>query len=129
MKLALSLIGLFNFCDWVIALFIAGTAARIEGKDGRRTFLAVGLMLFFTAFALVRLGEFVNVLGSAEWLSSLFRSAPRRFSIPATLLSACKTSALLFTWFAVSIERRDRQGLLSGNVIRHAMIRIFEKLR
>lgn len=129
MKNALTLVQLFNLCDWVIALFIAGTVGRIEGKDGRRTFLAVGLGLFFLAYGGVRFGEFVNLVFHREELRGCLGLVSESFNTKATILAGLKTTALLFTWFAVSVEKTQRAGILSGNVIRGFLIRVFEKLR
>ncbi len=125
----ITLIQLFNLCDWVIALFIAGTAARVEARDGKRSFLAVGLGIFFLGFALIRCGEFVNFVFFREPIIELLKAVPQRYTYQATLLSFGKTLTLLFCWFAVSVERRQRKGILSANVIRNWMTKQFEKLR
>lgn len=125
----LSLLTLLNFCDWVIALFISGTAARIEGKDGKRTFLAVGLAMFFGNYALIRLGEFINLWAAQDEMQGAFRSVSPTFRTAAILIGAAKTLTLLFTWFVITIEKRERQGITSGNVIRNTLVKVFDRLR
>ena len=125
----IQLIALFNFCDWVIALFIAGTMARVEGRDGRRTFLAVGLAVFFLGFALIRLGEFVNLIQYRDEIHTILGQVPPRYTVQQIVLGSMKTLALLCTWMAVTAERRERLGMLSGNIVRHAIVKLFEKLR
>ena len=129
MNKVLTLIQLFNFADWIIALFIAGTAARIQGRDGRRTSLAVALAVFFGAFGLIRVCEFVNLVFHSESLRACIGMVATRFSRNSVIISGVKTTALLFCWFGVTQEMRDRQGLLSGNVIRNFLTRWFDKLR
>lgn len=130
----LALVSLFNFCDWVIAFFIAGTAAKVNvvdetGGTERRTFLAVGIMLFFTGFAVVRLADFLNQVMFLEEITAIVKQVPQRYTIQYALIGMARTICLLFFWFAVSVENRKRKGLLSGNVIRGKMIEVFEKLR
>lgn len=129
MRSVLTLIQLFNFADWIIALFISGTAARIQGKDGRRTPLAVGLAIFFGLIALIRVCEFVNLVVHAESLRSCLGLIPGGFNRNAVLISATKTLAFIFCWFCVTMEARERRGALSGNVIRNFLTRWFDKLR
>jgi hypothetical protein len=131
MNKVLTLIGLFNFADWIIALFIAGTTWRIEGRAGdrRRPILAVGLSVFFAGFALVRFLDFVNLVMHGEELRRCLGLIPTSFNVTATMAGALRTLLLCFTWYAVSLEVRDRRGILSGNVIRNWMARMFSKLR
>lgn len=125
----LSIIGIFNFCDWIVALFIAGTAWRIEGKDGRRTFLAVGLSVFFASYGVVRLLEFINYVSYQDDFARILAIVPSGYTTIAALISALKTLTLVFCWFAVSLEKRERKGMLSGNTIRNKLMKWLERLR
>lgn len=142
MRSLFALVQLFTFADWIIAAFISGTAARIQGRkvklvdgevvmvpDGRRTPLAVGLGVFFAAFALIRIGGFVNLVNHAESLRAIWDQVPRNFRVGELVIAAAKTASLLFCWFAVTIEVRERKGITSGNVIRNWLARWFDRLR
>lgn len=140
MRVLLSLLQLFNLCDWVIALFIAGSASRIDTRvvireDGTlervdgRPLIAIGISLFCYWFAFNRLGEFFNLIVYGENLGACLGLLPQGFSVALVLFGFSKTLALLFLWFVVNMEQRQRKGILSGNVIRAALARLLNRLR
>lgn len=142
MRSALTFVSLLNFADWIIAAFISGAAAKIEGRvpevvdgevtyrlTGKRTPLAVGLAIFFGAFAILRLLEFVNGITYREEIRQVLSQIPSGFRTGSSLMASGKTLSLLFCWFAITLERRERQGIISGNIIRNFLVRWFDKLR
>lgn len=135
MRSLLTLVQLFTFIDWVIAAFISGTAAKIQGRDkhgnssGRRTALAVGLAVFFAGMALLRIAEFVLGGAHVDELRRLMAQLPLSFRAGIVIIAAGKTLAFLFCWFAVTMEVRDRKGIASGYIIRNTLAKWFEKLK
>lgn len=135
MSKTLTFISILNLADWIIALFIAGTSARIQARDKqgnvlqRRTPLAVALAIFFLVFGTIRLAELLNLIVHAEELRSCVGLVSDGFNLTAIFISSAKTLAFLFCWFGVTMELRERKGILSGNVIRNFLTRWFDKLR
>ena len=135
MRSLFTLVQLFTFIDWVIAAFISGTAAKIEGRDkdgkptGKRTALAVGLATFFAGMSLLRIVEFLVGSYYVDALRFVMNQLPQGFKVALVGLAAGKTIVFLFCWFAVTMEVRERKGIASGYVIRNTLAKLFERFK
>ena len=65
----------------------------------------------------------------ADSIRAVLAQVPQGYTRNAALIAGAKTLTLLFCWFAVTMEVRERKGIASGNVIRNFLVRQFEKLK